>query len=131
MIFLSHLTENEWFGNLGGPLLTPPHETFYGDHGAVFANDGFIYAYGGIPGTGAVSVARVIPRLSSVLPAYEYWNGKSFQKTRILNPTKSIAVMEGLGQGTPFFNKHYKVYMYISSCEYSVRRLLTSLLTMR
>lgn len=116
---VTRIFRNQWYGNVGGRsgFLTPYNETFYGDHGAVLASDGFIYLFGGIPGTGSdVGLARVSKGLAFNLLAYEYWNGKAFQRKRILYPTSAIAVMNGLGQGTVFYNKYYKRYIYLSSC---------------
>lgn len=72
---VTRIFRNQWFGNVGGRsgFSTPYNETFYGDHGALLANDGYVYLYGGIPNTNSdVGLARVKKGQAFNLLAYEY-----------------------------------------------------------
>lgn len=101
-----------WHGNLPGQVT----ETYFGDHGALLAEDGYLYAYGSIPNSNnnAVGLARVRPGQATDRDAYTYWNGETFQEERIHNPTADVAVFNA-GQGTVMWSKFYKKYIYFTS----------------
>lgn len=111
---------NHWYGNQAGNGVAIYNEAYYGDHGALLAQDGLLYVYGEIPGIvgndgASIALARVSPESAGQLSEYEYWNGAFFQKDRIYNPTAAIAVMDSVGQGSVFWNPYYGRYFYLTS----------------
>lgn len=88
------------------------NEPYYGDHGAVLAEDGYIYAYGGAHGVNnSLFLARVPQKQAQQLNAYEYWNGTAFTSQRLYDPTPSQAVFSS-GQGSIVYSKLYQRYLY-------------------
>jgi len=86
-------------------------EPWFADHGAIAAQDGYIYAYGGQTNTFNVWLARVPHAQPKRLAMYEYWNGTAFTKQRLHNPTAAQSVMVA-AQGSIMYSPLYKQYLY-------------------
>ena len=108
-----------WNGNIADST-TPSKQSFneslFGDHGAIVAEDGYLYVYGAPPHSPSnIALARVQPDSATELSGYEYWNGSGWQSERIHNPTKTVAVMNGTAQGSVFWSPYYSRYVYLSA----------------
>ncbi|KAI9664167.1 MAG: hypothetical protein M1831_002346 [Alyxoria varia] len=113
----THRTATQWWDADNG-------EPVYGDHGAIDGKDGFIYAFGGLPGSardGAenIYVARVLRYQATNLNMYQYWNGQEFSSDRLRNPSQDQSVFSA-NQGTPFWSNHYDCWMYISRANWDL-----------
>lgn len=93
------------------------NEPYFGDHGAILAADGYVYAYGGAHGVNnSLFLTRVPQEQAQELAAYEYWNGAAFTSERLYNPTVEQAVFSS-GQGSILYSKLYQQYLYFKpSC---------------
>ena len=88
------------------------NEPYFGDHGAILAADGYIYAYGGAHGlNNSLFLTRVPRTQAQQSDAYEYWNGTAFTMQRLYNPTPLQAVFSS-GQGSIVYSKLYQQYLY-------------------
>ena len=108
-----------WNGNLAdtGKGRQSFNESLFGDHGALLAQDGYLYVYGSLPrpASDGISLARVKPESATDLNAYEYYNGTAFQTQRIHNPEIVNAVLNQTAQGSAFWSPYYSRYIYLST----------------
>jgi Domain of unknown function (DUF4185) len=96
---------------------TEPH---YGDIASMRSGN-YIYAYGNSPSAnGYVYVARVHYKKATSLSAYQYWNGKTWQKRRLHNPTGKEALFWKHGQGTLSWNPHLNKFLFIYAGEFTI-----------
>ena len=86
-------------------------EPWFADHGAIAAQDGYLYAYCGQTNTFNVWLARVPMAHPKRLALYAYWNGTAFSETRLHNPNAAQAVMVA-AQGSIMYSSLYKQYLY-------------------
>jgi hypothetical protein len=90
-------------------------EPFYGDVCALRAGD-HIYAYGHGPnGSPFVHVCRVHHLSATDLTAYEYWNGKTWQKERLHNPGETGKIFWQVQQGQVIWSNYYDCFMFVFS----------------
>lgn len=67
-------------------------EPWYGDVGSIYANDGYIYAYGHAKDLPWVYLTRVPLQNAINLSCYEYWNGDNWQTERLYNMSEKEGV---------------------------------------
>ena len=96
------------------------NEPRFGDHNAIVAPDGYIYAYGGGPGGdeagtngSALFLTRVLQAKATDLGAYEYWNGVRYTSSRLYSPKATSVVMVN-EQGTVMYSTFYQRFLYFA-----------------
>lgn len=88
-------------------------EPHYGDVCAIRVGN-HIYAYGhGNDSQTFVYVCRVQYNLATDLSAYEYWNGKSWQKERLYNVSEKESIWWQVQQGQVVYSNYYGCLIFV------------------
>ena len=94
-------------------------EPSWGSNSAVDGMDGKIYVFGSMPNGDwtrqyEVFLARVDKTQATNLDAYEYWDGLTFQPNRLINPTASQAVLQGVPPGQIYWNPYLNCWVALT-----------------